>query len=438
MCGVIGVVGAAGAVALWVLTTSTSSFPYSGGFFLIGLAVAGVILAAVAAPRSIVPRVLSLSPVRYVGRISYGLYIWHWPIFIWLDHARTGLYGYELFAVRVLVTFAVSVVSFHLVERPIRMGTFVSQWRAWLVVPAGVGAVVVAVVAATTGTTAVASTAFPSALHASAARRPRRPVPGAAPPAAPVRVLLFGDSVALTLGIGLSYPADQAKYGYVLSDKGILGCGVVDGPEVELMGARDDTPPACNGSPLVAGEPVNQQPWPFQWLNAMNEVKPNVVVLLAGRWEVVDREYQGGWTNILSPTYAAYVKAQLEEASKLVTGTGARMVFLTAPCTDEGEQPDGAPWPEDNPARLAVSTSWCGRWRRSTPQTDSVVDLNAAACPGGKFTSTVDGVVIRRSDGVHFTNAGGEVLAPKLMPPIVAAGRAQAATAGAGASSAGG
>ena len=40
----------------------------------------------------------------------------------------------------------------------------------------------------------------------------------------------------------------------------------------------------------------------------MNAVKPNVVVLLAGRWEVVDREYQGTWTNILHPTFAAYVK----------------------------------------------------------------------------------------------------------------------------------
>ena len=180
VCGVIGVVGAAGAIALWVLTTSTSSFPYSGGFFLIGLAVAAVILSAVAAPRSIVPRVLSLAPVRYVGRISYGLYIWHWPIFIWLDHSRTGLYGYELFVVRVLVTFAVSVVSFHLIERPIRMGTFVSQWRAWLVVPAGVGAVIVAVVAATTGTTAVASTTFPSGHPPAGGARPRRrpcPVP---------------------------------------------------------------------------------------------------------------------------------------------------------------------------------------------------------------------------------------------------------------------
>ncbi len=165
ICGLIGLVGALGAVALWVLTTSTSSFPYGGGFFLIGLAVAGVILSAVAAPESIVPRVLSLTPVRYVGRISYGLYIWHWPIFIWLDHARTGTSGYELFAVRVLVTFAVSVVSFHLVERPIRMGTFVSQWRAWLAVPVGVGVVLVAVIAATTGTTAVATTALPGPVN---------------------------------------------------------------------------------------------------------------------------------------------------------------------------------------------------------------------------------------------------------------------------------
>ncbi|MGA2473891.1 MAG: SGNH hydrolase domain-containing protein, partial [Acidimicrobiales bacterium] len=297
----------------------------------------------------------------------------------------------------------------------------------------------VAIVAATTGTTAVASTTFPSAIHPSGgATTTTSSVPGSAPAAAPVRVLLFGDSVALTLGVGLSDPADQAKYGYVLSDKGILGCGVVNGPEVELMGSRDVTPSACNGSLYTPGEAQDEQPWPYQWLNAMNEVKPNVVVLLAGRWEVVDREYQGGWTNILSPAYAAYVKQQLEQASKLVTAAGARMVFLTAPCTDEGEQPDGAPWPEDNPARLAAYNKLVREVAAEHPLTDSVVDLNAAACPAGKFTSTVDGVVIRRTDGIHFTNAGGELLAPKVMPPIVAAGRAQAAAGGAGGPSAGG
>ena len=204
------------------------------------------------------------------------------------------------------------------------------------------------------------------------------------------------------------------------------------------MGARDAVPPACDGSPLQPGESADKKPWQYQWLDAMNEVKPNVVVLLAGRWEVVDREYQGTWTNILNPVYAAYVKQQLEQASQLVTATGAHMVYLTAPCTNEGEQPDGAPWPEDNPARLAVFNKLVHQVAAEHPTTDSVVDLNAAACPGGKYAGTVDGVVLRRPDGVHFTNAGGIWLAPKLMPPIVAAGRAQAASGGAPAPSAAG
>jgi peptidoglycan/LPS O-acetylase OafA/YrhL len=425
LCGVMGVLGAVGAIALWVLTTSTSTFPYSGGFFLIGLSVASVILAAIAAPHSIVPRLLSLSPVRYVGRISYGLYIWHWPIFIWLDAARTGLYGYELFAVRVAVTFAVSVVSFHLVERPIRMGTFVSQWRAWLVVPAGVGAVLVAVIAATTGTTAVASTALPPAIGTTGTSTPHTSLPPGA--AQPVRVLLFGDSVALTLGVGLGLPKEQQKYGYVLSDKGILGCGVVFGPEVELMGSLFDTPQACGGSGVEPGGPTANEPWPNQWLSAIGQVKPNVVVLLAGRWEVVDRQYQGAWTNILNPTYAAYVKSQLNSASALVAASGAHMVLLTAPCTDEGEQPDGAPWPEDNPARLAVYNKLVREVAAEHPKTDTAVNLFGAACPKGKFTGSIHGVAIRETDGVHFTVAGGEYVAPKIMPAIVAAGRAQMA-----------
>ncbi|MFZ0250965.1 MAG: acyltransferase family protein [Acidimicrobiales bacterium] len=437
LCGALGVVGAAGAVALWVLATSTSTFPYQGGFFLIGLSVAAVILAAVAAPRSVVPRVLSLAPVRYVGRISYGLYIWHWPIFIWLDHSRTGLYGYELFGFRVLVTFAVSVVSFHLIERPIRMGTFVSQWRAWLVVPAGVGAVLVAVIAATTGTSAVASTALPGGIGdtgpgstssaASATTSTTAPPLSANGP--PVRVLLFGDSVALTLGEGLGEQNLQDKYDYQLTDKGIIGCGVVDGPQVELMGTLYDTPQACGGAGVQPGGAAANEPWQQQWKEAISQDTPNVVVLLAGRWEVVDRNYNGTWTNILHPAYAAYVKSQLEQASQLVTATGARMVFLTGPCTDEGEQPDGAPWPEDNPARLAVYNKLVREVAAEYPTTDSTVDLFSAACPGGRFTSTIHGVTVRFTDGVHFTVAGGQYLGPKIMPAIVAAGRAQMAGA---------
>jgi hypothetical protein len=103
-------------------------------------------------------------------------------------------------------------------------------------------------------------------------------------------------------------------------------------------------------------------------------------------------------------------------------------VFMTAPCTDEGEQPDGAPWPEDNPARRAVYNKLVREVAAENPSTDSVVNLEGAACPRNQYSATKDGVDIRTvSDGVHFTEAGGVVLAPYLMPEIVAAGRAEAA-----------
>jgi peptidoglycan/LPS O-acetylase OafA/YrhL len=370
VCAVAGVVGAALSIVLWTTTSTTSGFPYEGGFFLIGLATAGVIAAVVGAPRSLVPRFLSLAPIRYIGRISYGIYIWHWPLIIWMTEARLGFGGAGLFLVRCAVTLAVSILSYHLVEQPIRRGTFLREWRTFLVVPAAVAVVVVATVASTVGAATgvdVGSGSIPPPITATTSPTPTS-TPLAGPP---VRVLLFGDSVALTLGIGLGTDtAMESKYDYSLSDEGILGCGVVDGPEVELMGVRYQTPEACNGSTQTSGVPSKDQPWPYQWLSAMAKTQPNVVVLLAGRWEVADREYQGKWTNILNPTFAAYVKSQLEASSALVTAAGAHMVFLTAPCTDEGEQPDGAPWPEDNPARLAIYNRLVREVAAENPTTD--------------------------------------------------------------------
>jgi len=155
---------------------------------------------------------------------------------------------------------------------------------------------------------------------------------------------------------------------------------------------------------------------------------PNVVVEGAGRWEVVDRLYQGNWTNILHPQMAAYIKSQLEKAAAVANDAGVPMVFLTAPCTQEPEQPDGDAWPEDNPARRDAYNRMIREIAAAHPRTVSVDDLDKAACPGGRYATTVHGVVIRTvNDGVHFTPQGGVFLAPSLIPPIVAAGRAQMA-----------
>jgi peptidoglycan/LPS O-acetylase OafA/YrhL len=57
-----------------------------------------------------------------IGRISYGLYLWHWPIQCWLWHALVHVRGWAPTPAALLaiaVTFMVAMVSYHFIERPL-------------------------------------------------------------------------------------------------------------------------------------------------------------------------------------------------------------------------------------------------------------------------------------------------------------------------------
>ena len=83
-------------------------------------------------------RFFELAPVRYTGRISYGLYLYHWPIYLLVTPERIGGWlggdggyrpsGYQLLAVHLALTFAAAAASYHLIERPI-------VERRWPVLP---------------------------------------------------------------------------------------------------------------------------------------------------------------------------------------------------------------------------------------------------------------------------------------------------------------
>ena len=87
----------------------------------IALAVAVVIAHVALVPSGWSARLLSLPPLPVLGRISYGVYLWHWPVFIAANADRTGLDGLTLFAVRCLLTVGVASLSYVLVERPIQL-----------------------------------------------------------------------------------------------------------------------------------------------------------------------------------------------------------------------------------------------------------------------------------------------------------------------------
>ena len=424
---VLSVLGAAGVAAtglLWWRTSYTGPFLWQGGFLLAALSTTAVLACVVCAQRSWLARALSVRPLRYLGRISYGLYLWHYPLFQWIDGQRTGLAGYSLFGVRVAVTVAVATLSFYLVERPIRQRRLLGGWPAWVATPAAVAGVVTVVVLATGASGAVAAPG-PTA--------PPSPVSSAPPAAGTTTVLMVGDSTATTLGIGLSI--DARRYGARVVDEGILGCGVVEVPAVMSGGVPTPVAAACNPS-----TPADRR-WPARWAGWLERYHPAVVAVLAGRWEVSTVDWEGRWTDILDPAFHAYVERQLQRAVDVAASRRAHVVLFTAPCYDSGEQPDGDPWPADQPDRLAAYNGLLRKVVAANAHTATLVDLDRLVCPGGRYESAIDGVTVRAPDGVHFpfevTLANPQVadpdtlaqverfggwIAPRLWPKILDAG----------------
>ncbi len=99
-------VAAAAALAALVFAWATVEYPtpglFEGGLVLCGL-LAVVVIAAAAHPQvGPVGRLLAIPPLRGLGLISYGLYLWHWPVFVVLNPDRVGFGGWGLSAVPVL------------------------------------------------------------------------------------------------------------------------------------------------------------------------------------------------------------------------------------------------------------------------------------------------------------------------------------------------
>ncbi|HEX2526537.1 MAG TPA: acyltransferase family protein [Geminicoccus sp.] len=120
--------------------TSNSLFPGLGAI----PPVLGAVLVIHAGGQTLVARVLSLRPIVFVGLISYSLYLWHWPVLVYLRYLGGHDGSVPPVPTVFLVSLGLAILSWRLVEQPFRSG------RAWTrrQVFAGGSAVLAASVAA--------------------------------------------------------------------------------------------------------------------------------------------------------------------------------------------------------------------------------------------------------------------------------------------------
>lgn len=126
----LGLAGLALLAYFFVRVGDGSALPYRGGFAVVSLATAAVIAATVSS-RSRVGAVLGIEPLVWIGRRSYSIYLWHWPVFML---TRPGLDapfgGWPLFVLRLAVVAALAELSYRFVETPIRTGAALRAWYA--------------------------------------------------------------------------------------------------------------------------------------------------------------------------------------------------------------------------------------------------------------------------------------------------------------------
>ena len=116
----LGVVG----WAMWRydLSVATAEPLFRGGFLITSGATA-LVIAAVATQRSPLGAALAVAPFRWIGTRSYGLYLWHWPIYqLTRPRVDVDLGQWETLALRLVLTVLVTEASYRIIETPIREG----------------------------------------------------------------------------------------------------------------------------------------------------------------------------------------------------------------------------------------------------------------------------------------------------------------------------
>ncbi len=341
---------------------------YQGGFLLVALATAAVLL-AVSTHRSTLSVVLEHRGLTALGAVSYGLYLWHWPVKVFVDQDRTGSDGLRLFLLRMGLTVVATAISFHVIEKPFRRRRTDAASRRVLPVPALAAVSMVAVSglvvwiaaappppAATTASSDVAPVAPanpPEVGTGDGALAPSSPAATSGPvafsppttePVGPLKVLWTGDSVAWTLGggvvefpwpTGYDSPFDPGRM--LIWNKAIFNCPLMMRRARTFSFVRDVGGP-CAHRPTV-------------WAEAIAEFDPDVVSWSGALFDTNAVEDGDTWVDFGSPRWDDLYLGALGDVRAMATSAGATFLLIGQP--DPVAQPD-----EQNQEGLIPTNIW--------------------------------------------------------------------------------
>jgi peptidoglycan/LPS O-acetylase OafA/YrhL len=375
----IALVGVVVLAISWTRLDGSSATLYRGGFLVCGLAATAIIAAAVHPQPGPVRRALSFRPLCALGLISYGVYLYHWPIDVTFDSQRMGFSGWPLFAFQTALAIGLAVVSYRFIEQPIRRGAAPSLPWAIVIPSIACGLVVILLIATIGGQ---------PAQQINPLRQPLRAATQAfnnAPPHAQ-RIMVVGDSVAYSVAVGMQQVKSSPSV--ATFNAAVQGCVFPD----DVTRTRHKN---AEGHSFE----VNAFPCDLSWqAGAIERFRPNTILWVLNNPADAVLSH-GVWLNTCSDAYASAYESALRAELAQLTAHGAKVVMTTEVYPRYLFAHEDTFTDCDNAVRRKFAAD------THTP----LIDLNAYICPSHQCRATENGVVLRK-DGEHFDGAGGQIV----------------------------
>ncbi|MEM9748143.1 MAG: acyltransferase family protein, partial [Actinomycetota bacterium] len=464
-----GTVALTGLVVLtWMLDGNESAY-FRWGAIAVGVLSLVVIIDGEVHPRSPVSRFLALKPLVLLGTISYGFYLWHWPVIQWIrppdgaDFVDRRLVNLAQFA----VSLAAAVASYILVERPVRLGrstarvTLPAALVGMLVVAGAAGVVLRTESTSITITTSGSRSVEPSpddGIGASdgvetsddgtiapdeqlgeptestttpadttddvvieivdpASDRSFEPCPDDPQPCVKVdgvteeapTVVLVGDSTAQAYDPALQVLAEQHGFRYVQAAVG--GCPI--GRRLLATGADGELHKPSN---FMCFEET-----PGIYDRVVQEFEADLI--LATSWNETNQHVteDGDLIERGTEQHIEQTRAELENSLDALTNDGAELVFIevlprgpSLDCLETSPADAGncVRVVDDSGPEVPINELF-GEFTRGRTDVLGTVSFLDRLCPDSACPLVLDGMVVRY-DGTHFTGTQSRALAPEL------------------------
>lgn len=394
---------------------------YRGGLAAATVASAVIIAVVVRSGTSLVKRVLSIPLLVEIGRRSYGLYLWHWPIFV--------IAGARLSSIRLAYALTVTVIInefvYQFIETPTRkgaIGNWLRQRRQLSAMRRRLPVALTVVVAALVGVTSVQLSGIqardvsvdtgntdvvfvvPTTMPTTATTAVNTPVTSTTLAKLPRRLVIVGDSQAHSLAV--NKPSGIEKT-FEITNGSIDGCGVYD-RGVGIGGT----------SGKFRRNFANCKGFETKWAKSAAQAKADVALVVVGAWEVMDLQINSFLFKVNTVPADTMFKTQLQRGIDALRKQNVAVALLEVACMRPVES-KGGPVPPLPQRGDDARTGHLNALMRevAAPENDGVYFVNGPKewCSDPKVANSLS----YRWDGVHVYKPGAKLILESIAPAIL-------------------